>query len=78
MSTYRVTFERIGRNHNVEPMSFEDVNDPDELAALIYERGRRHLMSRGVDVTVDLGDMTGRFYAGFRPAGDFTIEELAQ
>jgi len=77
MSTnYRVTFERIGRNHDVEPMTFEEVDDADELAALVFQRSRRYLLSREVDVVVDLEEMTGRIYTGFRPAGSFTIEEV--
>ena len=49
-ANYRVTFERIGRDHDVEPMTFFEVSDGDELAALVYERGRRYLLSRGVEV----------------------------
>lgn len=71
--TYTVTFDRIGRNHNVAPMTFEDVSDPDELAGLIYERCKRYLMSRYFEVEVDLDELTGRFYAGMRAAGSFTI-----
>jgi hypothetical protein len=75
MATFRVTFDRIGRSRDVEPMTFENVSDPDELAALVYERARRHLASRGVEVHVDLDEMTGHIYTGFHPAGSFTIEE---
>lgn len=76
MASYLVTFERIGRNHP-EPMQFEDVSDADEFAARIHERARKFLLSSGVDVTVDLEKMTGRVYTGARPAGSFTIKELA-
>lgn len=76
MTSYLVTFERIGRNHP-EPMQFEDVSDADELAALVYGRARKFLLSSGVDVTVDLEKMTGNIYTGARPAGHFTIKELA-
>lgn len=76
MTTYRVTHDRIGRNHNIKPMVFEDVTDPDELAALIFEKGKRHLMSRDVEVAVNLFDLTGFWLAGMRPAGNFTIETV--
>jgi hypothetical protein len=77
---YRVSFERIGEHSEVEAMVFEDVEDPDELSALIYERGRRYLPPAdvpvemdldGIDVVVDLDRMSGAFYA---PVGRFTIE----
>jgi hypothetical protein len=70
---YEVTFERIGRHRDVEPMIFEDVTEPEELAALIYQRAGRFLMSRGYEVIVDLDEMTGSIMAGMRPAGSFTI-----
>jgi len=74
MATYTVTFDRVGRNHQVEPVTFEDVSDPDELAALIYERVKGKLASRGVEVLVNLLNMTGWIAAGFHNAGNFTIE----
>lgn len=74
MPSYTVTFDRIGRNHDVPPATFEDT-EPDDLPERIYQYGRRHLGSRDVDVIVDLDEMTGRFVAGVRNGGDFTLVE---
>lgn len=75
-ASYAVAFERIGRHHNVEPMMFEDVTEPEELAALIHQRVRPHLGSKFYEVIVDLEEMEGRILAGgWRSAGTFTIKE---
>lgn len=79
MPTYIVTFDRIGRNHDVPPATFEDVDDADEMARRVRERVRHFLISGCVvDVTVDLEKMTGNIYTGARPAGSFTITETAR
>ena len=76
MTDYRVSFERVGRNHDVEPMRFEDVTEADELAALIHQRVRGLLGSRFYEVVVELDDGVGEIIVGgFRPAGRFTITE---
>lgn len=72
-TTYVVDFERVGRNHNVAPMTFEDVTEPEELAALIHHRVKGYLASRWFEVIVDLDEMRGHIDAGMRPAGRFTI-----
>lgn len=74
---YIVKFDRVGRRRGVEPMTFEDVEHPDELAALIYERVRPMLASREVEVFVNLIQLTGRIVVGgMRAAGDFTIKAV--
>lgn len=81
MTDYVATFERIGRHHEVEPMTFEDVTEPDELAALIHRRAARYLGSRFYEVWVNLNPGRGEqphggiVVGGMRPAGNFTIAE---
>lgn len=70
---YIVTFDRIGRTRPERPVAF-DAEDGDALAWAIHKHVRPHLGSREVSVVVDLDDMRGGIYAGFRPVGPFTIE----
>lgn len=72
---YRVTFDRVGRNHNVEPIEVGAAN-PDQLAAEIWLRIRNKLASRDTGVTVDMDNMAGMIHAGVRNAGEFAIEVL--
>lgn len=82
--TYRVTFDRIGRNHNVEPLDLlgADKLRPDQLAdsfaAAIHRYALTHLGSRDVEVHVDLTEDLARgdgvILCGFRPGGAFTVE----
>lgn len=72
--TYRVTFDRIGSKHNVQPQVFE-ARDADDLAQQIHRYARRHLGSREVEVVADLLERRGSiFVGGFRSGGRFTIE----
>lgn len=74
--TYTVTFDRVGRNHHVAPL-VADVNGSDpafELAEKIYRYVRPHVMSRGVDVTVDLDAGTGQIFCGMHNGGTFTVK----
>lgn len=76
--TYIITFNRVGRRRDIEPMTFEEVASPNELAALIFERVKTMLASREVEVLVNLLRMTGRIVVGgVRSAGEFTIKEAA-
>lgn len=77
MSTYRVTFERIGRNHNVPPTTVE-ANDPDELAERVYRYARQYLLSRDFDVDVLSEDdgHTGKVAIGWGRFGAGTFEEV--
>jgi hypothetical protein len=74
MKTYIVTFDRIGRNHHVPPLH-RDAADADELAEAIYRYARPHLMSRDVEVVVDLDKMTGHILCGFNSGGTFAIAD---
>jgi hypothetical protein len=73
MSTYRVTFDRVGRNHDVAPFEAEVVHLED-LAERIYKHARPHLRSRDVEVVVDEEEMHGWILCGFNNGGTFTIE----
>ena len=70
---YRVTFDRIGRNHGVEPLT-ATAGDADELAEAVYRYARPHLASRDVEVVVDLAAGSGFIFCGFNNGGTFTIE----
>lgn len=75
MTTYTVTFDRIGRNHSVQPLTVE-VDGPAHLADLVYAHARPHLGSREVEVAVDLQAMAGQIFVGdFRNGGTFAIAE---
>jgi hypothetical protein len=75
MTTYRVTFDRVGRNHSVDPIT-ATVDGVNHLAEVIYQHARPHLMSRDVEVVVDLDQGTGMVLAGFRNGGTFTVAEV--
>ncbi len=70
-----VTFERIGRSHDVPPLTLDDALTGDETAAAIYTVARRHLMSRDVEVVVD-GDRV-HIFAGMHNGGGGTITRSA-
>lgn len=75
---YKVSFERIGRNHDVPPACYRlaEGHDADELAFHIYGTARPYLLSSDVDVLVDLAAMKGKILTGFHLAGKFTIEQV--
>ena len=74
MTTYRVSFERIGRDR-VAPLVVS-ANDADDLAKHIHKYARTHLRSRGYAVEVDLEERTGFIACGFHSGGNFTIAEV--
>lgn len=70
--TYTVTFERVGRNHDVPPLEVESDN-ADEIAFNIYTYARKFLASRDVEVIVNLDELRGSInYGRF---GTFTLAE---
>lgn len=77
MSTYKVTFERIGRDHGVPPVEVEAAT-AEGLAAQIYHVGRPYLRSRGVEVVVDMEARTGMFLCGFHSGGAFAFEPVGE
>jgi Na+-transporting NADH:ubiquinone oxidoreductase subunit NqrA len=73
-----VTFDRIGRNRSVPPITTVLLGD--DLAGRIENYARRFLGSREVEVTVlgtPEGEPTDGFIVvgGFRAGGSFTIEK---
>jgi hypothetical protein len=74
VTQYTVTFRRVGRNHDVAPLTTE-AGDADQLAEQIHRHARPHLRSRDIEVHVDLEQMRGQILAGFNNGGDFTIAE---
>jgi len=72
---YRITFERVGRNHNPEPLLTEAA-DAEDLATKIFDHiiARKLLRSREFDVVVNLDKMIGLIEGG--RFGEFTIEEI--
>jgi hypothetical protein len=75
ITSYRVTFERIGRDHDVAPL-VTVATSADELAEVIYDYARPRLRSRDVDVYVDLEKQSGGILCGFNSGGTFTIESF--
>jgi len=72
---YRISSERIGRNHYVVPFDLEAA-DADDLAAKIHRYVKRPglIMSSDFVVLVDLEKMTGSI--GLGRFGSFTITEV--
>lgn len=75
MDCYEVTFERIGRNHNVARLGVEAA-DADELSAAIHKYARSHLRSRDYEVVVDLQKGDGFIACGMHCGGRFTITAI--
>lgn len=74
---YRVTFDRIGRNHNVPVFDSSLACNAGELAEQICRYANRHLRSRDVEVVIIDDLQNGYISCGGRPGGGFTISELA-
>lgn len=73
MTTYRVTFPRIGRSSNGSFAEEFIAADADDLAGQIFKYARPKLASSMFMVTVDLETMSGSIEAG--RFGTFTIAE---
>lgn len=72
---YVATFDRIGRNHDVEPLNV--AGDADAIAEQVFKYAYPKLMSRDVNVVVDLEQREATIFAGFHVAGRATLTELA-
>lgn len=72
---YRIEFERIGRNHAVEPLHVLALGEAD-LCRAIREHARPHLRSRDFDVMLDEDTHRGWLACGMLNGGDFTIHPL--
>ena len=78
---YRVTYTRVGRHGGRDgskppaPLTVWAVT-ADGLAERIAQDVAPYLLSGGAEVVVDLAAMSGYILAGFRTAGDFTLEAV--
>lgn len=82
MTSYRITFDRIGRSHGVAPLDVDvpdepDATHPDRIAEAVFDYARPHLRSTEVDVHVTIDGQTregnGFISCGFHSGGRFTI-----
>jgi hypothetical protein len=67
---YVATFERIGRRHDVPPLTVDSA-DPDAIAEAVWAYARQFLGSRWFDVVVDLAELRGSIEFG--RFGKFTL-----
>ena len=74
--TRQVTFERIGRTHNVDPLDIADYLGPDDIANAVHKYARRYLASRDVQVIVSDDDRV-TIYAGMHVGGTGQIVDGA-
>ncbi|MEU4234147.1 hypothetical protein AB0F17_58575 [Nonomuraea sp. NPDC026600] len=74
-SQYRITYERIGRHHNVPPLSVAAAGSG-QLTTLIEVDARKYLLSPWFEVHVDLAAMNGWIISGLHVSGRFAIEVL--
>lgn len=72
MDTYKVTFDRIGRNRAVAPL-VAAVEGEADLCRKIRAHARPHLRSRDFDVFADVEKGTGFIACGMHMGGQFTI-----
>lgn len=72
---YEVTFDRIGRNRHVAPLTTE-ADGPNHLAEVIYRYARPHLASRDIEVSVDMDAGTVRIFAGCNNGGGGKFVEV--
>lgn len=81
MKDYKVVFvgDRIGRMHDVEPVTFEQVENLDQLASRVEKHARKFLLSSDVGCFVE-NSITrhGKIFAGVRNVGefDFTVTRV--
>lgn len=80
-TAYVVTFERIGRSHDIAPLELtlpEDETVGHAISEAVYEYARPYLRSQDLDVVTNLGETpgtggTGTIFAGFQVGGRFTV-----
>lgn len=80
MSSYLITFERVGRRGGRDgstppaPLTVA-ASSGEHLAEQVLAYTRPFLGSRGVDIVIDLDEGRGFLLAGFHTAGEFTVQE---
>jgi hypothetical protein len=80
ITTYRITFARIGRKHNVPSIAVAaDETEPAQVIAReVFRVAVQHLISSDVNVEVELGPEPasggkGWITAGFQTVGTFSV-----
>ena len=71
---YTITFDRIGRRHDVGPLIVTGTER--EMANAVYELGGRFLVSSDYDVLYSVEEGKGFFLCGAQSGGNFTIEAV--
>ena len=74
MKSYKVTFDRIGRNRAVAPLETKAANG-DHLCDRIMKYARPHLRSRDIGIHLDMDAGKGGIICGFHSGGEFTVVE---
>lgn len=75
---YIVQFDRLGRNKIVAPLVIDThspFHDEQMIEQHVLAYARRHLLSRDIDVSLDLDLGKGTVHAGIQTGGTFTIRE---
>lgn len=73
--TYRVTFDRIGRNHDA-PELVATADGPNHLADLILSHARPFLRSADVSVVFEEDMLSGWIFCGFQTGSTFMIKRV--
>jgi hypothetical protein len=73
---YRLTFDRIGRDSNIDPLDVE-ADSADEISFAVYNYARPRLRSSELEVVSNLTEGRGSIFCGFQGGGSFTIEAVA-
>lgn len=73
MAAYVATFDRIGRNHHVEPLNV--TGSADAIAEQVYRYAKPKLASKDIEVVIDFDELGGTIFAGFHVAGHVTLTE---
>jgi len=71
-ATYTVTFDRVGRHHDVPPLTV--TGGESVLDVALSKVARQHLASRDVEILYSLEELKGFFLCGVQNGGNFTIE----
>jgi len=71
----KIIFRGVGRGKWCGEVSLGEVNDVDRITEVAYREAEKHLASRFPDVTYDPNTNTGKIFAGYHCAGEFSVEE---
>ena len=79
LTTYRIAFDRIGRNHNAPPIAITAPDDDpaQAIAKQVFTHVLPRVNSREVNVEVELAEDCrsgkGTIFCGFHIGGTFTV-----